>query len=155
VELYAQLVSLYPETSCTIGIIAPYQAQRKVLTNLLLEKYGPIVFRSVEVSTIDGFQGREKDVIIFSCVRAPSYSISKSTVTTTVRPHQHHSSTTSNSWTERREKGGGIGFLKEPQRLNVAITRAKYSLWIIGHLQTLHQADHEWRQIIDNMNKRK
>ena len=26
----------------------------------------------VEISTIDGFQGREKDVIIFSCVRSSS-----------------------------------------------------------------------------------
>ena len=26
---------------------------------------------NVEISTIDGFQGREKDIVIFTCVRAP------------------------------------------------------------------------------------
>ena len=29
----------------------------------------------VEISTIDGFQGREKDVIIFSCVRSSSRQV--------------------------------------------------------------------------------
>ena len=28
---------------------------------------------NVEISTIDGFQGREKDIVIFTCVRAPGH----------------------------------------------------------------------------------
>ena len=32
---------------------------------------------NVEISTIDGFQGREKDIVIFSCVRAPGYGRNK------------------------------------------------------------------------------
>jgi len=47
-----------------IGVITPYKAQRKVIEDLL--KSQNIL---VEVNTVDGFQGREKEVIIISCVR--------------------------------------------------------------------------------------
>ncbi len=45
-----------------IGVISPYEDQ----VNLLSE----IIPRSVEVKTIDGFQGREKEVILISFVRS-------------------------------------------------------------------------------------
>lgn len=65
-----------------IGIIAPYVAQVSLLTRLLKsdEKYRKrfsttlgdhrrLQLSDVDVKTVDGFEGREKEVIIFSTVR--------------------------------------------------------------------------------------
>jgi len=69
-------------TGHDIGIIAPYAAQISLLTRLLKsnkdyrdylkELVGPVralEVGNIEVKTVDGFEGREKDVVIFSTVR--------------------------------------------------------------------------------------
>lgn len=48
-----------------IGIISPYSAQISAIKNLVRDE-----FPGVEISTVDGFQGREKEVIIMSLVRS-------------------------------------------------------------------------------------
>ena len=78
-----------------IGIISPYADQVKIIQDKT----------PVEVKTVDGFQGREKEIIIISTVRS--------------------------------NENGNIGFLKDLRRLNVAITRAKRKLIIIGNKNTL------------------
>ena len=78
-----------------IGIISPYADQVKIIQDKT----------PVEVKTVDGFQGREKEIIIISTVRS-NYN-------------------------------GNIGFLSDLRRLNVAITRAKRKLIIIGNKNTL------------------
>ncbi|KAI6096068.1 AAA domain-containing protein [Pisolithus croceorrhizus] len=54
---------LYPSQ---IAIITPYQAQVTLLTSLLRPVYGP----ELEIGTVDGMQGREKDAVIISLVRS-------------------------------------------------------------------------------------
>ena len=49
-----------------IGVITPYNAQTATIRDELRRKQLP----EVEVNTIDGFQGREKEVIILSLVRS-------------------------------------------------------------------------------------
>jgi len=49
-----------------IGIITPYVAQ----VNSLLDKMKNLYLTDIEIETVDGFQGREKEVIIISCVRS-------------------------------------------------------------------------------------
>ena len=78
-----------------IGIISPYADQVKIIQDMT----------PVEVKTVDGFQGREKEIIIISTVRS--------------------------------NNNGNIGFLRDLRRLNVAITRAKRKLIIIGNKDTL------------------
>lgn len=85
-------------TPSQIAVIAPYAAQVRLLRNLLQ-------ISELEIDTVDGFQGREKEAVLVSFVR-------------------------SNDENE-------IGFLSDTRRTNVAITRAKRSLRIIGDSATL------------------
>ncbi|XP_068269901.1 probable helicase senataxin isoform X2 [Nyctibius grandis] len=103
-----------------IGIITPYSAQKKKIQEQLDR-----VFKNNspgEVDTVDAFQGREKDCIIVTCVRANSTK-------------------------------GSIGFLASLQRLNVTITRARFSLFILGRLKTLME-NKDWNELIQDAQKR-
>ncbi|XP_036185173.1 probable helicase senataxin isoform X12 [Myotis myotis] len=103
-----------------VGIITHYKAQKmKILKELDKEFEGRGL---AEVDTVDAFQGRQKDCIIVTCVRANAIQ-------------------------------GSIGFLASLQRLNVAITRAKYSLFILGHLRTLMDNQH-WNHLIQDAQRR-
>ena len=104
-----------------IGIITPYKSQLRELRSRFAQKYGDSVLTTVEFNTTDAFQGRESEVIIFSCVRA-SFS-------------------------------GGIGFLSDIRRMNVGITRAKSSLWVLGNSQSLMRGEFWGRLIRDAMTR--
>lgn len=84
-----------------IAVITPYQAQVTLLTSLLRPRYGS----ALEIGTVDGMQGREKDAVIISLVRS----------------------------NDKRE----VGFLKEKRRLNVAMTRARRHLCVVGDSSTV------------------
>jgi superfamily I DNA and/or RNA helicase len=60
-----QLLLSCPDTSGDIGVIAPYSAQVRLLRELfeVIEKETKEKFPNLEVSTVDGFQGREKEVL--------------------------------------------------------------------------------------------
>lgn len=90
-----------------IGIITPYEGQRAYLVQYM-QYNGSLhskLYQEIEVASVDAFQGREKDLIIMSCVRS--------------NEHQ------------------GIGFLNDPRRLNVALTRARYGIIIVGNPKVL------------------
>ena len=59
-----------------IGVITPYNAQASLVKSVLRageDEAGEIMRKgrgAVEVSTVDGFQGREKEAIVISCVRS-------------------------------------------------------------------------------------
>lgn len=81
-----------------IAVIAPYSAQVRLLRELLLQE-------GLEIDTVDGFQGREKEAVIISLVRSNSQ--------------------------------GEIGFLADHRRMNVALTRAKRKLVVVGDSATI------------------
>jgi len=91
-----------------IGIITPYSDQANIISDMT----------DVEVKTVDGFQGREKEIIIISTVRSND-----------------------------EDK---IGFLSDLRRLNVAITRAKRRLIIVGNKQTL-SSNPTYKRMIDSI----
>lgn len=99
---------LFPDD---IGIISPYDQQVSRLKSALRDYH-------IEIKSIDGFQGREKEVIIISLVRSNS--------------------------------DGNIGFLHDYRRLNVALTRAKRKLVIIGNPSTL-QSNPIYKSLIENI----
>eukprot|EP00930_Biecheleria_cincta_P021623 TRINITY_DN15975_c2_g1_i1.p1 TRINITY_DN15975_c2_g1~~TRINITY_DN15975_c2_g1_i1.p1 ORF type:complete len:1262 (+),score=287.34 TRINITY_DN15975_c2_g1_i1:128-3913(+) len=53
-----------------VGIVTPYKGQVNFIKKLIRERPGLAKFRSgLEVESVDGFQGQEKEVIIFCAVR--------------------------------------------------------------------------------------
>jgi len=84
-----------------LAIITPYDAQARVLRELLREE----THRGLEIGTVDGFQGREKEAVIVDLVRS--------------------------------NEDGAIGFLADTRRMNVALTRARRFLLVIGDGSTL------------------
>lgn len=62
-EVVRDLLKAGDVTSDRIGVITPYQAQLKLISDKMKE------FENVSIRTVDGFQGQERDVIVFSAVR--------------------------------------------------------------------------------------
>lgn len=57
----------------SIGVITPYDGQKRLLRRMISEQCSETF--QIEVNTVDGFQGREKDIIIMSCVRSSKNGI--------------------------------------------------------------------------------
>ncbi len=84
-----------------IAVIAPYAAQ----VRLLRERRESLRLPEIEIDSVDGFQGREKEAIVVSLVRS--------------------------------NPEGEIGFLGDVRRMNVALTRARRKLIVIGDSATV------------------
>ena len=100
------------ENPFTIGVISFYAAQFKDIIrriknlNFIQREHGAFYkFKdldvNIQISIVDRFQGREKDIIIIPLTRSNNFR--------------------------------NIGFLKSRQRANVAFSRAKHNLFIIGN----------------------
>ncbi|CAL5354450.1 unnamed protein product [Camellia sinensis] len=50
--------------------------------------------------------------------------------------------------TVRSNKGGFVGFMSSFQRTNVALTRARHCLWILGNEKTLASSESVWEAIV-------
>ncbi|GJZ87895.1 UvrD-like helicase, ATP-binding domain, P-loop containing nucleoside triphosphate hydrolase, partial [Tanacetum coccineum] len=50
--------------------------------------------------------------------------------------------------TVRSNSHGSIGFISCPQRTNVALTRARHCLWILGNERTLTNSESIWKELV-------
>ncbi|KAF9069456.1 RdRP-domain-containing protein [Rhodocollybia butyracea] len=118
-ELIKQIVGLLSISKATgerlsdaempsITALSPYTKQTKILRDTL----------RVPASTIDSFQGRESDIIIFSTVRSNDLA--------------------------------DIGFVEDERRLNVAWTRARMGLIIVGDKRTMTAGRGLWHRAIES-----
>ncbi|KAM0870160.1 hypothetical protein ACQ4PT_040201 [Festuca glaucescens] len=121
--LYHQLAMHYPEfnSSSQVALISPYRHQVKLLKDHFKSTFGDQSKEVIDVNTVDGFQGREKEVVIFSCVRC--------------------------------NKEQKIGFVNDYRRMNVAITRARSAVLVIGSASTL-QKDEHWNNLVESAKER-
>ncbi|CAK7338867.1 unnamed protein product [Dovyalis caffra] len=106
----------------SVGVISPYKAQVHAIQEKIGTTYREHSDFSVNVRSVDGFQGGEDDVIIISTVRCNA--------------------------------NGTVGFLSNCQRTNVALTRAKYCLWILGNGTTLLNSDSIWTKLVTDAKRR-
>ena len=99
-----------------IAIIAPYKSQVANIKKYI-NKSESCKFKNIDVSTLDSFQGKEYDIIIFSFTRSSD----------------HKNAPVEND----KKKYTKVGFLDDARRLNVAFSRAKKKLILIGNSKTL------------------
>ncbi|KAL8733885.1 MAG: hypothetical protein Q9166_001873 [cf. Caloplaca sp. 2 TL-2023] len=98
-----------------IAVVTPYNAQVALLAKALKER-----FAGIEVGSVDGFQGREKEAVVVSLVRSNGK--------------------------------GEVGFLGEKRRLNVAMTRPKRNLCVVGDSETVSKGSKflkDWMQHLE------
>lgn len=90
----------------TIGVIAPYKEQIRILKEQLAGFAAlEAVVKRISINTVDSFQGQERDIVYISMTRSNAK--------------------------------GEIGFLSDIRRMNVAMTRARKKLVVIGDSSTL------------------
>lgn len=117
IALLRSLFAKYPSVDFAgkIGVLTPYSSQLQELRRQYQRSLTKDQQAWVESNTVDAFQGREKDIVIFTCVRAGA----------------------------RR----GIGFVADTRRMNVALTRAKQAIWVVGNAEVLGR-NSDWRSYI-------
>ena len=102
-----------------VAVIAAYSAQVALLRDRIAQQIGQHNGFTIEVNTVDAFQGREADICIYSVTRS--------------------------------NDKGRIGFQREKERLNVALSRARDALVIIGDAKFCHRVkgQNPFRDVID------
>jgi hypothetical protein len=113
-EVILQLLELLArEGAADVGLVTPYRLQARRLATTVRGRLGQAAPRGLEISTIHRFQGREKAVMILDTVDAP--------------PH--------GSWFLDERKNEDF-----PRLLNVALSRSRNLLVVVGAVQSLRAA---------------
>lgn len=127
-----------------IGIITPYRGQRDLISSILVE---------------NDLINPEKDDIHVEVDRDDIYNESKPVTIHTVSDIMIASIDAFQGREKdflimscvRSNKENNIGFLGDERRLNVALTRAKYGLIIIGDVHCLRESNPLWKEYLDHL----
>ena len=125
-ELVLQYVHLLlketkpPLKPSEIGIITPYARQVSKINKAL----ATMGVTEIKVGSVEMFQGQERRCIILSTVRSDSAHLSK-------------------------DVRFNLGFVASPKRFNVAVTRAKSLLIVIGCARLLAGDKENWRPLLE------
>lgn len=117
-----------------IGVISFYGQQVKYLNEV--KSFARSNGMRVKLNTVDKFQGMERNIVIVSTVRSDKYKTAKGIVT-----------------------NNDPGFAKSPERLNVALSRARRLLIVVGnneffdHVRDPHSGNLLYRNVIEEMQK--
>mmetsp|Transcript_14444 Transcript_14444/g.38394 ORF Transcript_14444/g.38394 Transcript_14444/m.38394 type:complete len:155 (-) Transcript_14444:395-859(-) len=120
----------------SVAILTPYRGQVRALESLMRTSAPHLLAETsnnsgngsgggveVTVSSVDAYQGREADVVVFSAVRC--------------------------------NRNGSIGFVSDPRRLNVGITRPRRGLILIGSPSSLAAGSKaDWAPYLDWLRKK-
>ncbi|EAN32069.2 AAA domain protein [Theileria parva strain Muguga] len=190
VEIFSSIPGITEEEiSKKIAVISPYAAQAEILKNTISQriKILPTLasqFRAlagakthqIYVSTVDGFQGMEKEIIIFSAVRTNYVGnrkarnsriedlTSRSILTINSEPHDPREAKKFSKLTDEYLRNISentpdlttnvidASFIADRRRINVAITRACSNLFIVGNPRYLLDHKH-WSALYNHYAK--
>jgi len=109
-------------SACNIGIVTPYAKQVEKLTTLLRRNGIKVGGKELMIGSAEKFQGQERRVIIISTVRSSENFLEFDA--------QHN-----------------LGFVSNPKRFNVAVTRAQALLIVVGNASILAK-DKCWGELL-------
>ena len=114
----------------SVGVITPYLAQRNNIRQNVGYISSEFDMLNINIDSVDAFQGSDRDIIIYDIVRSPENS------------------------------KGNIEFVADEKRLNVALSRTKELLFMIGDANFIYDApiknkDNPFKMIIKMLNQNK
>lgn len=113
IQLMASLFAKNPKDTLNIGVLSFYKPQILSIQEQAKQSFSSEQLANVEFGTVDSFQGKEFDIVLISCVRSNGYDNSRE----------------------------AVGFLSNmPNRINVALSRAKRLLVLVGDSETLNKS---------------
>ena len=107
----------YRGLGCSVGVITPYAAQAELISALLSGMITDEDLESIKIATAHRFQGDEQDIIYFSPV------------------------------VDRSMRKSQVRFAANPNLINVALTRARRRLIIVGDMEVCLEYETELREL--------
>ena len=131
-----------------IGIVTPYSGQRDLISSVLVndEIINPTNEQMKTEVDIDDLKNDSKPVTIH---------IVSGIMIASIDAFQGREKDFMVMSCVRSNTKGVIGFLKDERRLNVALTRAKYSLIMIGDVECLKRGDKLWKDYLEYLDTKK